>query len=109
MNYENIMLEKGMYGSSKSFTDILEGLDPSSQYAGTNLSGLDAFERQLKRFDISVKGASSDKQHHRDAEPVPGALARVEPPPRPEGRHGRHARLLLRLFAEKRAQPRRRL
>ncbi|MBQ8533924.1 MAG: phage major capsid protein [Clostridia bacterium] len=61
MNYENIKLEKGMYGSSKSFTDILEELDPSAQYAGTDLSGLDAFERQLKRFDISVKGASSDQ------------------------------------------------
>lgn len=61
MNYENIKLEKGMYGSGKSFTNILESLDPSEQYEGTEMAGLDAFERQLKRFDINVKGASSDQ------------------------------------------------
>ena len=60
-NYEKISLEKGMYGvNSKSMTDILEELDPSENYAGTALEGLDAFSRQLKRFDIKVKGAKSD-------------------------------------------------
>ena len=32
MNYKNIKLEKGMYGiPGKSFTDILEELDPSKK------------------------------------------------------------------------------
>ena len=60
-HYENIRLEKGMYGrSGKSFAKTLEELDPSEQYRGTPLEGLDAFQRQLKRFDIKVKGAGSD-------------------------------------------------
>ena len=62
MNYKNIKLEKGMYGiPGKSFTDILEELDPSKNYAGTSLENLDAFQRQLKRFDIKVAGPGSDK------------------------------------------------
>ncbi len=60
-NYENISLEKGMYGvKGKSFTDVLEELDPSDNYRGTSLDGLDAFSRQLKRFDIKVSGKGSD-------------------------------------------------
>ena len=60
-NYEKISLEKGMYSyTNKSMTDILEELDPSVNYIGTPLEGLDAFSRQLKRFDIRVKGAKSD-------------------------------------------------
>lgn len=60
--YENISLEKGMYANrEKSMTDILEELDPSVNYVGTDLEGLDAFSRQLKRFDIKVSGAASDK------------------------------------------------
>ena len=39
---------------------MLESLDPSENYKGTALEGLDAFQRQLKRFDIHVKGAGSD-------------------------------------------------
>ena len=59
--YENVKLEKGMYGQNgKSFLKVLEGLDPSESYKGTALEGLDAFQRQLKRFDIKVKGAGSD-------------------------------------------------
>lgn len=59
--YDNILLEKGLYNqSAKSFTSSLEALDPSSSYKGTNLEGLDAYERQLKRFDIKVKGYNSD-------------------------------------------------
>lgn len=62
MKYESIRLEKGMYGvPGKSFTQILEGLDPSACYAGTPLEGLDAYQRQLKRFGIRVGGPSSDK------------------------------------------------
>ena len=54
-HFENVRLEKGMYGrSGKSFTRTLEELDPSERYLGTPLEGLDAFQRQLKRFDIHV-------------------------------------------------------
>lgn len=60
-HYENIKLEKGMYGQTgRSFSQALEELDPSDHYRGTPAEGLDAFQRQLKRFDIKVKGAGSD-------------------------------------------------
>ncbi|MBR2715902.1 MAG: phage major capsid protein [Ruminococcus sp.] len=59
--FENINLEKGMYQSKgKSLTDVLESLDPSDNYVGTQYEGLDAFSRQLKRFDIKVSGEGSD-------------------------------------------------
>ena len=59
--YDNLKLEKGMYGQTgKSFAQVLEAEDPSEQYKGTALEGLDAYQRQLKRFDIKVKGAGSD-------------------------------------------------
>jgi hypothetical protein len=61
MAYDNLRLEKGMYRESgKSFTQVLEQLDPSEHYKGTAMEGLDAFQRQLKRFDIHVKGSGSD-------------------------------------------------
>lgn len=60
-HYENLKLEKGMYGrAGKSFTQSLEELDPSENYRGTPIENLDAFQRQLKRFDLRVKGAGSD-------------------------------------------------
>ena len=59
--YDNLRLEKGMYGEAgRSFTQALEAADPSENYRGTPLEGLDAFQRQLKRFDIHVKGSRSD-------------------------------------------------
>lgn len=60
MAYDNLKLEKGLYATGKSFTKALEELDPSENYKGTSLEGLDAFERQLKRFDIKVSGPYSD-------------------------------------------------
>lgn len=60
MAFDNIKLEKGLYTTGKSFTQALEELDPSENYKGTALEGLDAYERQLKRFDIKVAGANSD-------------------------------------------------
>ncbi|MCR5815676.1 MAG: hypothetical protein K6F91_02200 [Ruminococcus sp.] len=61
MNFENIRLEKELYGiTGKSFTKALTELDPDENYVGTPLEGLDAFERQLKRFDIKVSGADCD-------------------------------------------------
>ncbi len=59
-NYENIRLEKGLYTTGKSFTQALESLDPSENYIGTSLEGLDAYQRQLKRFGIHVNGKNSD-------------------------------------------------
>ena len=61
MGFDHVKLEKGMYRESgKSFTQVLESLDPSENYKGTALEGTDAFQRQLKRFDIHAKGAYSD-------------------------------------------------
>lgn len=60
--YNTVKLEKGLYSiTGKTFTQALEQLDPDENYAGTELSGLDAYERQLKRFDIKVSGKNSDK------------------------------------------------
>lgn len=59
--FNEIKLDKGMYGETgKSFTQVLESFDPSEEYRGTALEGLDAYQRQLKRFDIKVRGAGSD-------------------------------------------------
>ena len=61
-NFENITLEKGMYAvPGKSFTQVLEELDSSENYKGTPLEGLDAYQRQLKRFGIKVSGSGSDR------------------------------------------------
>ena len=59
--FETVKLDKGMYSEAgRSFTKVLEKCAPSEQYKGTPLEHLDAFQRQLKRFDIKVKGADSD-------------------------------------------------
>ncbi len=60
MTFDNIRLEKGLYTTGKSFTQALESIDPSENYQGTALEGLDAYQRQLKRFDIKVSGLNSD-------------------------------------------------
>ena len=60
-NYQNIKLEKSMYQSGEGFARQLQKLDPDNAYTGTELAGLDAFERQLKRFDIKVSGKESDR------------------------------------------------
>ncbi len=61
MGYETIKLEKGMYHvAGKSFTQVLESIDPSQNYIGSELEGLDAYQRQLKRYGIKVSGAGSD-------------------------------------------------
>ncbi len=36
-------------------------MDPSDNYRDTPLEGLDAYERQLKRFDIHVAGPNCDR------------------------------------------------
>ena len=59
-NFENITIEKGMYQTKGGLSAALEKLDPSENYIGTSLEGLDAFSRQLKRFGIRVSGSGSD-------------------------------------------------
>lgn len=60
--YNDIKLEKGLYNiTGKSFTKALTDLDPDENYKNTELEGLDAFERQLKRFDIKVNGENCDR------------------------------------------------
>ena len=55
MAYDNLRLEKGMYRQSgKSFSQVLEELDPSENYRGTSLEKTDAFQRQLCRFGIKA-------------------------------------------------------
>ncbi len=58
-DYKNITLDKGLY-VGKGFSHNLEKLDPSENYKGTSLEGLDAFARQLKRFDIKISGNNCD-------------------------------------------------
>ena len=61
MMYNEIRLEKGLYNlSGKSFTAALEELDPSAAYFGTPLEKFDAYERQLKRFNIRIGGQDCD-------------------------------------------------
>ena len=59
MAFNEIKLDKALYRDRKGFTNALEGMDPTEAYKGTELQGLDAYERQLKRFDIKVKGGDS--------------------------------------------------
>ena len=58
-DFNSVKLEKGLY-SSGNFTSALESIDCDEQYAGTPLEGLDAYQRQLKRFGIKVAGPGSD-------------------------------------------------
>lgn len=57
--FETLKLDKGLYTSSIGFNAELEKVDPSENYKGTALENLDAFSRQLKRFDIKVHGKDS--------------------------------------------------
>ncbi len=59
--FNTVRIEKGLYNlSGKTFSQALEAIDPSENYTD-GLAKLDAFERQLKRFDIKVKGVNADK------------------------------------------------
>ena len=59
-DYKNLKLDKSFYTAGKSFSQVLEELDPSENYKGTSLEGFDAYQRQLKRFSIHVGGRNSD-------------------------------------------------
>jgi len=55
MYYNDIIITENMYIKyNNNLTKYLEEIDSGEQYIGSNLIGLDAFERQLKRFDIRV-------------------------------------------------------
>ncbi len=59
MQYENLRIDKALYKNEGGFLAALERMDPSENYRGGELAGLDAFQRQLKRFGIRVSGAGS--------------------------------------------------
>lgn len=60
--FNTIRIEKSLYNiSGKTFTQALSEIDPDENYTGTAFDGLDAFERQLKRFDIRVSGEGCDR------------------------------------------------
>ena len=63
MNYETLKLHKDYYSfDGKTFTDMLEAVDPTNSYdTNTRVLGLDAFERQLYRFDVKVSGDNADR------------------------------------------------
>lgn len=63
MRYNEIALIKEMYDiPNKTLSDILTELDPDSGYNELDdLRGLDAYERQLKRFYIKVRGNKCDQ------------------------------------------------
>ena len=50
-----------MAAAAAAFPRRWRSCNPSERYQGTPMEGLDAFQRQLKRFDIKVKGAGSDR------------------------------------------------
>ena len=63
MDYKILKLHKDYYSlNGKTFTDMLEAVDPTSSYdTNTRVLGLDAFERQLYRFDVKVSGDNADR------------------------------------------------
>ena len=86
-NFNEIKLEKGMYSErGRSFEQTLEALDPNENYKGTPYEGLDAFQRQLKRFDIKRRRQRRCRKILLDLG-VGGAVSRVCIAQR-KGRHG---------------------
>lgn len=60
--YKSVKLDKDMYRvANKSFSEVLESYDSSSNYRESSLANIDAFQRQLKRFDIRVERNNSDE------------------------------------------------
>lgn len=61
-NFENVKLDRFMYKvSGKSFSEVLEAYDSSAEYKNTPYADLDAYQRQLKRFDIKVASPACDR------------------------------------------------
>ena len=59
-NYQQIHIDKSLYQRRGGFLKALEELDPTGGYRGSELGELTAFERQLRRFGIRVRGSASD-------------------------------------------------
>lgn len=59
-NYKKVSYD-GIYfcRDNKTPTEMLKERDPDENYIGTELEGLDAYERQLKRWDIKVSGVDA--------------------------------------------------
>lgn len=59
-NYKKVSYD-GIYfcPDDKTPTDMLTDRDPDYNYIGTELEALDAYERQLKRWDIKVSGVDA--------------------------------------------------
>ena len=59
--FKNINVDKSMYNrKGKTFSQVLEELDPTENYRHSPLGKLDAFGRQLKRYNIKISGKESD-------------------------------------------------
>lgn len=52
MNESDSMITARSKGYIVDLQRILEELDPKDKHIGTDLEGLDAFDRQLRRFEI---------------------------------------------------------
>lgn len=59
-NYKKVSYD-GIYfcHDGKTPTDMLKERDPDENYIGTELEALDAYERQLKRWGIIVRGVDA--------------------------------------------------
>ncbi len=54
---DSIRLEKGMYTvGGKNFTQVLESVDPTVNYKGTELEGLDAYQSKRNRLRYGREG-----------------------------------------------------
>lgn len=52
--YNDVQLSNDMYLGNEGFTKALEYIDPTPNYSNSSLVVLDAYERQLKRYDIRI-------------------------------------------------------
>lgn len=59
-NYKKVSYD-GIYFcvDGKTPTEMLKDRDPDENYIGTELEALDAYERQLKRWGIEVRGVDA--------------------------------------------------
>ena len=104
MGYDNLRLEKGMYRQeAKSFTQVLESLDPSENYRGTALEGHRCLPAAAEALRHQGKGGGFFSRgevlpHHGFRRAVPGVYLPDRPaghggaghPARHYGHHHRH-------------------
>lgn len=58
-NFENITIEKGMYQTKGGISGALEKLDPSENYRGTALEGLDAFSVSSNALTLRLRAETA--------------------------------------------------